>query len=230
MKALNKHPAPYHPNIIEALRTIIPQYVPKGHIIFDPFAGEGIRLLKLCNELHYCFYGIDLVKWGNNKCVYVGDATKPDFYPKATNYAIVTSPTYNNGVNDSFTPRDSSKRMTYTVAAGFPLDTTNTGRWSGRHSKKAEAQYWDLHKQAITYWPILVIVNVKDSIRSGKKYPLVWKWAILLNKEGYHLIKTVKVPCPGHRYGTNSEARVDDEFILVAVRLDLPRKDLNDSV
>lgn len=220
VRTIDKHPAPFTDSIIEALATIIPSYVPPAHWIHDPFGGEGRRLGALCDRLGYEFTGTDLEAWlGGDPRILLGDSTDPETYPILP-HAIVTSPTYNNGVNDHFNPQDDSERLTYRVRAGHELHPNNTGRWSGRGSKKGEAEYWRITRECVEHWPGIVIVNVKDSVRStweGGIYPLVDLWADLLVEYGY-VVYAEEVLCPGYRYGANGAARLDTETILMAVR------------
>lgn len=125
--------------------------------------------------------------------------------------------TYNNGVNDHFDPKDDSKRLTYRVRAGHELHPNNTGRWSGRGSKKGEAEYWRITRECVQHWPDVVFVNVKDSMRAGEIYPFVSIWIDLLHGYGYQ-IRNSRVACPGWRYGSNHDARLSTESILIGVR------------
>lgn len=213
-----KHPAPFTDSIIERLADLIPANIPVGYVIHDPFAGEGIRLGALCDRIGYPFTGTDLEAWLDaDPRVIVGDSTDPGTYPLFP-CAIVTSPTYNNGVNDHFAPKDASRRLTYRVRAGHPLHENNTGRYSGRGSKRGEEAYWRITRDAVKCWPDRALVNVKDSIRRKTEvYPLVALWTDLLIENGYE-VEQVDVPCPGWRFGTNSQARLDTEAILIAVR------------
>lgn len=211
-----RNPCVWSRPVIEQLAVIIPQ-LGLGHV-HDPFAGEGVRLQGLCARLGLLFTGTDLVAWeGAHPSVVVGDATTPGSYPSGDGWAVVTSPTYNNGCNDPYAG-DKSKRYTYTVAARTVLGETNTGRWSGRHSVAGEARYWVLHDQAVAHWPDSVVVNVKDSVRAGTVYPLGDKWCTLLEAHGYRLRSRTWVPCGGNRHGANHRLRVNDEQIIVATR------------
>lgn len=233
MNTARENPARYHPNIIEALRGLLPRHVPTGSLVYDPFAGDGQRLGTLCDQLGLDFRGGDLEDWqGRDPRVSWGaDATGSWSYPPRqcpgrqrrgqdprSWWAVVTSPTYNNGVNDHFEPKDDSYRMTYRVAAGHALHAHNTGRYSGRGSVTGEQAYWRLHREAVRWWPNLALVNVKDSIRDQAIYPLVDKWADLLGRNSYQIAERLVVPCPGNRRGANGQARVDNEEILVACR------------
>lgn len=213
----SRHPAPFTDSIIDALAELIPEHVPAGWIIHDPFGGEGVRLGALCDRIGYEFGGTDLELWlGGDLRVRVGDSTLASTYP-ADSHAVVTSPTYNNGVNDHFLPKDRSRRLTYRVAAGRALHANNTGRHSGRGSKKGEDEYWRITREVVKCWPSVALVNVKDSTRGGKIYPLVQLWGDLLDAYGYAVTR-VDVECPGWRFGTNHEARADTEAILIAKR------------
>lgn len=214
---VKSHPAPFSDSIVEELGRLIPLHVPTGSVIHDPFAGEGLHLGALCDRLGYRFSGTDLEPWlGADPRVLIGDATLVESYPTDP-FVVVTSPTYNNGVNDHFAPKDDSRRLTYRVHAGRELHPNNTGRYSGRRSKKDEAAYWRLTRRAITHWPQRVIVNVKDSTRAGETYPLIALWTDLLGEFGYS-VERVDVGVRGWRFGANSEARADSEAILVGVR------------
>lgn len=218
MTTEGKHPAPFTDSIIEALADIIPANVPAGHIVHDPFGGEGVRLGALCDRIGYTFSGTDLEEWkGGDPRIVLGDATDSATYPIAP-HAVVTSPTYCNGVNDHFEAKDFSRRLTYRSRAGHALHPNNTGRWSGRRSKKGEVEYWRITYASVKNWPDIVIVNVKDSIRRVVEiYPLTDLWEALLKDHGY-TVKRADVPCPGWRFGANGQARVDTEAILVGHR------------
>lgn len=214
-----KHPVPYSEPIIEALGPLLIEHAPLTRIVgvHDPYAGEGVRLGALADRLGYTFTGTDLEEWeGHDARVRLGDATDPTTYPRYA-HAIVTSPTYNNGVNDHFAPSedDTSRRLTYRVAAGHELHPNNTGRWSGRASKKGEAAYWRLSEATVRCWRAPVcFVNVKDSIRSGEVYPLVEMWRLMLIGFGYE-VTPVPVGVSGWRYGANAERRATEEAILI---------------
>jgi hypothetical protein len=213
-----KHPAPFTDSIIDALANIIPHHAPDHALIHDPFAGEGLKLAALCERLGYMFSGTDLESWPDrDRRVHVGDSTDPSTYPLGDWWAVVTSPTYNNGVNDHFEPKDTSRRLTYRSRLGRALHPNNTGRWSGRSSKKGEAEYWRITNDVIKHWPDTVIVNVKDSIREGSVYPLVQMWTNTLIAH-YYVVEQRDVECPGWRYGANGQERIDIESILIGKR------------
>ncbi len=208
------HPAMFSEEIIDALREILPTVMGDLWCVHDPFAGPGNRLAALCEELGYWFTGCEIEEWPNTDWrVTRGDSTEAWTYPQK-NFVIVTSPTYNNGVNDHFDPKDDSRRLTYRSRLGRPLHENNTGRYSGRASKGGEEAYWRLNEQCVALWPATVVVNVKDSIRSGSIYRLVDQWQAMLEDYGY-TVERFDVECPGWRFGSNNEARVDTEAILI---------------
>lgn len=217
-ESADTHPAPFTESLITALSGLIPMYANRRvHVIHDPFAGEGRRLGKLCDTLGFTFTGTDLERWKDaDPRVGLGDSTDPTTYPSSP-FVVVTSPTYNNGVNDHFQPKDASRRLTYRVRAGHALHENNTGRYSGRGSKTAEAEYWRITRDVVKCWPDVALVNVKDSYRGDDRYRLTDMWAALLLNNGYE-IEQVDVPCPGWRFGTNHERRVETEAIIVAQR------------
>jgi hypothetical protein len=217
--SIGKHPAPFTDSIIDTLRLLLREHDrrPAWCAVHDPFAGEGRKLGALCDQLGVLFTGTDLETWRDRDSrVQAGDSTDPATYPRHL-HVIVTSPTYNNGVNDHFQPKDSSRRLTYRVRLGRPLQLSNTGRYSGRGSKRGEREYWRITREVVAIWPRRVFVNVKDSTRGDDVYPLVQMWTDLLVEFGYE-VERVDVECPGWRFGTNSQARADTEAILIGVR------------
>ena len=213
---MGANPAQYSTSVIDWLRHHLPQltFANTDLVVHDPFAGAGLRLGELCDELGLTFSGRDLELWDpRDHRVKGGDSTLARNYPSSP-FIIVTSPTYNNGVNDHFKPKDTSRRLTYRTALGHALHPHNTGRYSGRGSAKGEQEYWRLHEQCVVHWPDVVVVNVKDSTRAGKMYPLGAKWRVLLARHGYK-ITAFKVPVSGWRFGTNHDAREDFEWVLL---------------
>lgn len=188
-------------------------------IVFDPFAGTGTGLGKVCDALGFTFDGIDIERWNNaDSRVREGDATLPADYP-TQQFMIATSPTYSNGLNDHFCAKDPSRRFTYRVALGKDLHENNTGRYSIRGGRKAWATYWRLHADAVRIWAdrdAPVIVNVKAFVHRGEIVDLPEMWEVLLIANGYTVTSRQAVPAPGIRFGANSDARVDHEMVLTA--------------
>lgn len=215
-----RNPAQFSDSIIAFLHDHLPTVATPGEVIvFDPFAGAGLKLGVLCDHLGYAFVGNDLERWvERDGRVRTADSTLARNYPRAP-HIVVTSPTYNNGVNDHFEPResDTSRRLTYRTALGHALHPHNTGRYSGRGSQAQEQEYWRLTEACVVHWPDVVVVNVKDSTRAGSVYPLGAKWIALLKKYGYE-VSTDKVGVDGWRYGTNHDKRTEWEWVLTGVK------------
>lgn len=58
-----RHPVPFTDSLIVELERLIPEHVPPGRVIHDPFGGEGKRLGALCDRLGLTFTGSDLEPW-----------------------------------------------------------------------------------------------------------------------------------------------------------------------
>lgn len=210
------HPAQFHPNILEAIR---PYIAGTQKLVFDPFAGLGVRLGELCDELGKEFKGIDIEDWpGKDGRVAVGDATDPLSYPEES-FIVVSSPTYPNGISDHFKPSDKSKRFTYRTALGQPLQENNTGRYSARAGQKSWNKYWQLSALASYQWyqrKADALINVKNFYHQKEVIDLVKHWEGLLSAHGYKINEIIKMECPGIRFGSNSNARVDSESVIIA--------------
>lgn len=209
------HPAQFHPNILAAIK---PHLAELDGLIFDPFAGTGIRLGQMCDELGKPFKGIDIENWpDHDPRITIGDASNIESYPGVP-FTVVTSPTYPNGISDHFKPSDKSKRFTYRTALGQPLQENNTGRYSVRGGKKQMEKYWLICYDAIYNWvkkDANVFVNVKNFYHQGEIVDLVHMWKNTLSAHGYLIDEVLEVECPGIRFGANSKARVDHESIII---------------
>ena len=207
---MTTHPTQYSQSLLEI---IAPELDEKIH---DPFAGTGIRLGKLCDELGKTFSGTDIEDWGGDPRVKRGDSTQLSSYPEGS-YQIVTSPVYPNGMADHFKPKDTSRRRTYRVGLGKSLQENNAGRYSVRAGSKAADKYWEINKEAIICWATLGwsgFVNVSDFIHKGEVYPLVGMWRDLLAQQGFYVEQYATVLTPRYRLGTNRSKRVPYEAWL----------------
>lgn len=191
--------------------------------VFDPFAGLGTRLGRVCDDLDIPFSGIDLEDWpGRDHRVWQANAVDLESYP-TERCLIITSPTYANGMNDHFVPRDGSKRYTYRIALGHELHIDNSGRYGLRAGKKSLDIYWAINRCAVACWAergFPTLVNVKDFPFTAKGevqvYPLVKEWVGLLQEFGYRITHQVSISTPGNRNGSNKESAVNHEVILAA--------------
>jgi hypothetical protein len=214
------HPARFNDDIIQILGDLIAEFYPGWDRVFDPFAGTGQRLAELCKEKHLAFAGCDIEEWPDAHAnVWIGDATDITYYPFPP-FLIITSPTYGNGVNDHFEPKEDSKRYTYRTALGKPLNANNSGRYSIRGGKKSWQRYMDINKAAVEIWAHLKVpamVNVKSFIHNHEIIDLPLLWIELLQDAGYDILdqRQVKVPCL--RHGKHADVRIDHEDVIVAV-------------
>lgn len=214
------HPAQWSEPILAA---IAPFLADLGMPVFDPFAGTGVRLGRLCDELGLPFSGTEIVAdFIVDQRVQQGDSTLPEAYPWNRELTICTSPVYPSGVADHFHARDASKRHTYRQALHSilghdePLDDRNMGRWSVRQGKRAWEKYRNLAVEATTWWRWPAIVNVKDFWVGQDCFPLAAHWKTFLENRHY-TVGSFSVSCPGNRHGANGQRRVDHETVLVAI-------------
>lgn len=208
------HPCQYSPEVLDILRTLV---APGDHV-HDPFAGPGVRLGKLCDEIGATFSGGDIEEWpGRDYRVQVLNATWQGSYPpfqyNIEDYLLVTSPVYQNKRCADYangpTPDTKTKgRRDYGIALGRALHPNNLARTTGR--KNREEDYWYLHGLAVRWWPNRVIVNVDE--------PIHHRWLHLLIGRGYD-IKEI-IPAYTRRYGglDNADKRAEHEVVIVGVR------------
>jgi len=202
------NPCQYSPEVLEVLADLIRP----GEVVFDPFAGHGLRLGKLCDRLGAPFYGCDIEDWQpRHPHVAQADARHRDSYPEPP-FTVVTSPVYQNKRCADYangpTPQTKTKgRRDYGIALGRPLHENNLARHTGHPSRRKA--YYSAHAEAVTWWEERVLLNVDA--------PIARDWERLLEQHGYR-VKTV-IWVSTRRYGglANAELRADHEVILEAV-------------
>jgi hypothetical protein len=184
-----------------------------GEVIFDPFAGHGLRLGSLCDRLGAVFYGCDIEDWSpRDMRVRLGNARDAQVYPEAP-FTICTSPVYQNKRCADYangpTPTTKAKgRRDYGIALGRPLHQDNFARHTG-HPSRANA-YYTAHGQVIKHWDRRVILNVDA--------PIGAEWEDLLEEHGYAVRVWIEVTT--RRYGglDNAEKRAPHEVVMEAWR------------
>ena len=203
------HPCPFSPEVIDALRDLIHT----GEHIHDPFAGLGLRLADLCDELGATYSGGDIEEWpGADHRVGLLDATLESGYP-TTPFTIATSPVYQNKrladyANGPLPTTKVKGRRDYGISLGRALNANNLARHTGKPSRAAA--YWRTHSEAVRWWGNRVLVNV-DS-------PIADTWALMLNEYGYHIEQWI--PVYTQRYGglDNADKRAEYEILMVGTR------------
>lgn len=212
-----RHPAVYTDTFIP----IFAQLLAGRECVLDPFAGTGkLALIKrhgfagrvVCNEIEpewaeSSLYAVD--EW------HIGDAEHMTWAADGGFDAICTSPTYSNRMADHHEARDGSRRITYRHYLGRALSTGNTGamQWGEAYREKHIAAYRECRRVLAPGG--LMIVNVSDHIRKGKRvYVSVWHRGTLEGL-GLRLIVELEIETPRMRLGRNSDRRVGSESILI---------------
>jgi DNA modification methylase len=128
---------------------------------------------------------------------------------------IATSPTYGNRMADHFTPKDSSKRYSYTINLGRELSEGNTGtmQWGLDYQQKnaeiAKECYRVLQSLGV------FVLNVSDHVRNYQVVNVVGWWVEMMIETGFNFINEIEVETPRMRNGANFGARVESESICV---------------
>lgn len=224
-RVLQEHPAQFSSQVLEAIR---PHLALLRLPVHDPFAGPGVRLAAVCDDLGLDFTGTEIEReFIVDFRVSCGNSTHKGTYPDWDgDYVVVTSPVYPNGMTDHHHAKDDSTRHTYRsrlakiIGEDRELDPHNMGRYGNRvrRSAASERTYYWLAEAAVQHWPANVIVNVKDCISGEYLVTVVTRWRQLLERFGYVIVDDIQVPVSGNRHGENHERRVDHEHVLVCHR------------
>lgn len=215
----SEHPAQWSPQILDAIRPVLQRF----HLpVHDPFAGTGVRLGALCDDIGLTFTGTEMVgAFIADDRVKVGDSTDPKSYP-AQPWVICTSPVYPNGCADHFKASEPEGRHTYRqalhrlVGHDVPLAETNMGRYSVRRGTTSFEHYAVLaHSIACWWFPMPIIVNVSDFYVGDVLFPLVQYWRGMLQSYGWRFAADIEVATPRQRRGANGEKRHTHETVLV---------------
>lgn len=218
------HPAPYSPQIMVRLRELLPELVPEGAVVLDPFAGIG-RIHELADL--YATLGVELEpEWAaahpQTLCGNSRDLRSLGL-PTAGVDAIVTSPAYGNRLADSYDGRDGTRRYTYRISLDRPLSDDSGAAMHWREGRGGDA-YRELHTAvwaeatAVLRPRGIFVLNVSNHIKGGEVQRVAeWHLATLLGM-GYHLVRIDPVDTPGMRHGANGELRTEGELLIVLRR------------
>jgi len=222
---MTHHPATFPDTIVTVLRGIVPP-----GMVLDPFAGIG-TLGKLGDGWNVVAVELEQ-EWADqcrgNGCmdVRVVDATNMPF-PDDTFDAIATSPAYGNRMADKYAPKDYDEdgrrshrtRRSYRLSLGHDLDDRNGAamQWG----KAYRDLHWGvlLECARVTKPGGMLVVNVKDHIRSGKLQMVPTWWRVACESAGFDYVSTVNIPLKGDqntsRHRSQGKPTVDHEELLV---------------
>lgn len=215
------HPAVFSEGILKECGAIIDCYWREDRTaplrVLDPFAGVG----NIHNLPQYCSrpletFGLEIeAEWANvHTRTEVGDATMLPYNNNSFD-AVVTSPTYGNRMADHHEAKDDSTRRNYRVALGRDLSEQNTGRmqWGDRYREVHRAAWEECYR--VMRLRGLLILNLRDHIRAGKRVPVAaWHIATLVEL-GFELRSIAAVGSQGYGFGANSRSRVGTGELVV---------------
>ena len=213
MPNIPAHPSEFSSEVLE----VIAELLLAGEHIHDPYAGRGLRLGALCDDLGLTFTGTDIERYeGADFRVDGGNSEMPLTYP-AKPFTVTTSPTYANKRLSDYAkvgPLPSTQlrgRRDYAISLGRPLSPGNTALLTGRHANRDDgAAYYAAHARAIRHWDERAIVNVDE--------PISARWCQLLEQHGFQILQVI--PAFTRRYGglDNAEKRAEYEVVIEARR------------
>lgn len=179
------HPAKYNDALLPIFRDMLRRV--GARTVLDPFAGTG-RIHELCPEFET--WGVEIEpRWAAlHPRTFVGDATRLMISDESYD-AVCTSPVYGNRISDKYAgDAKGSKRHTYRIALGEPLQPNNAGgmQW-GKAYRKLHRQAWRECSRILKPGGHLIL-NMKDHIRAGKwQYVTGWHVDTLLALGFRHL-------------------------------------------
>jgi hypothetical protein len=206
--AVAAHPAQFSKSIIAALASMIPA----GSHVHDPYAGLGLRLGALCDELGATFTGTDIEAWPDaDSRVVVGDARDPASYP-AGRFIVVTSPPYfGNRISTDYAngPLPTTKtagRRSYGISLGRALHADNLARL-GR--EKHRRDFYENFAAAAQWWPE-ALLNVDLPMKDDTLDALL--------AAGLSACTLLPVETPRYRVAGHGDERPPHELVIHAER------------
>lgn len=236
------HPAQYSKYLVPVLANALRRHVssPAGQwrYLLDPFAGLGHRLAAIGSLAGLEPIGIEIEpgyfeRKETHPCVRLGDSTElEDIFLTATVGptfdAIVTSPTYPNGLNDDFHARDASKRNTYIhrlrehLGDGYELHPNSTARHGIRRGAKSVARYEELHRTVLEQCSLVLnpggifVLNAKDVLAGGEiRYSTASFFVRHLESLGFEVLEWFLVDAIGLLHGANRDRRTFEDVVIL---------------
>jgi hypothetical protein len=210
------HPAPYSPEVIEAMATLVRSEADRIDqpvtqlMILDPMAGIGG-----IHDLPGRTFGVELEpEWAEqHPDTRTADARHLPFKDDLF-HVIGVSPAYGNRMADHHDAQDGSRRVGYKFSLGrMPSDGSSTVMHYGQPYRDLHVAAW-IEATRVLVPGGLFILNCKDFIRQGKVMNVSeWHLVALFNL-GYRLEFAATVGTPGMRFGANRDARVDGELVI----------------
>ena len=220
-----KHPAPFPPKILTALRLATAE-LPDDAAIFDPFCGVGgiaaIRPTFRC-------YGCEIEReWAEEaqrrgvSCLWI-DVTAALLVPPGDGFdAVVTSPCYGNRMADNYAPAPTAEhrmRRSYRLALGHALTEGSAGgmQWGDAY-RALHAVAWHRCVEALRPGGLFVL-DCKNHPRGGVEQ-LVTEWHVrVLLESGLALVSATKIPLTGDQNTASMRKRgvrvIDHEWVIV---------------
>jgi hypothetical protein len=210
MITVPKHPAEFSPGVL----TVLAELIRPGEHVHDPYAGRGLRLGALCDQIGAAFTGTDIERYQDtDPRVVEADAGDPLAYPPPP-FTITTSPPYLNGISSDYkqgpTPQTVlDGRRAYGISLGRPLHQNNLARLVVR-SRREHPQFWARVATHVGHWGQRVLFNVD--------LPMLDAATVMLEARGYRITGVIPASTGRYRNGANRELRAEHEVVIEAVR------------